>query len=164
MGDHPSLVRIGALGFDRKQANPAWGRIIRESEFLQAYDESKDSRSKMFDFLMYRMNVSQHSVTPWLSSEAWKACRADYSAESLLGRACWAGLDLASVRDLNALSLCFPDDGKYKFLWWFWLPEETARLTSHLVPWFDWEHDPKCNLTLTPGSSMQYELIRKQFG
>jgi phage terminase large subunit-like protein len=156
--DEPTLIRLGKL------ANPAWGHTIDEAEFKGDYQESSSSVSATREFMMYRLNVWQYSVNPWLSLDAWKSGERSFSLDDMHGRECWAGLDLASVRDLNALSLIFPEsDGRYRGLWWFWLPEETARATKHLVPWFEWAEDPRCNLVLTKGSAVNHEQIRKEF-
>lgn len=147
-----------------RKANPAWGHTIRESEFLDAYNSCKDSRTKLLDFLMYRLNVWQQSSSPWLSLDAWNACETKFSEKELEGRLCWAGLDLASTRDLNALCLCFPEpDDVYRFLWWFWLPEETAKAINHKVPFDKWGLDPRVNLTFTPGNVVEHERVMTKF-
>jgi phage terminase large subunit-like protein len=67
-------------------------------------------------------------------------------------------------KDLNALALCFPaPEGVYRFLWYFWLPEETAKAYEHLVPFTRWAQDPTNNLTLTAGSTVHHEVIVKKF-
>jgi phage terminase large subunit-like protein len=147
-----------------KKANPAWGRLTKPSEFEDAYNSSKSSRATLLDFLMYRLNVWQASTNPWFSQDAWTKCEKKFAIEDLKGRECWAGLDLAQTRDLNALCLCFPEaEDNYKFLWWFWLPEETAKAVGHRVAFQQWALDPRCHLTLTPGSSVEHERIITTF-
>ena len=153
--------RILELG---KAANPTWGRIVRESEFLADYNTSKRRPSDLLDFKMYRLNIWQNAENPWLLESDWKKGERDFTAASLHHRACWSALDLSSVRDLTALCLCFPEpDDAFKFLWWYWLPKETADKIRHLVPIDDWLSDPRVNLTLTPGARVDYGYIRSQY-
>jgi phage terminase large subunit-like protein len=156
--DRDNLIRLGKL------ANPTWGRIVRESEFLAAYDAAKDARSKVLDFLMYRLCVWQASSNPWLNVQAWDRCRQSFTEDDLAGQTCNAGLDMASVKDLNALSLCFPEpEGVFKFLWYFWLPTQAVKEYAHLAPFEQWAADPRCNLTLTEGSAVHHEVVVKKF-
>lgn len=156
--DRKEVIRLGKL------ANPAWGHTIDEKEFLSDYSESSATRSQMLKFMMYRLNIWLHSSNPWLSLDSWNRCKRDFSLDDLRGQVCYAGLDMASVRDLNALCLCFPQpDDTFKMLWWFWLPEETARQKNHLAPFVDWSHDRRSNLTLTAGSAVHHEVIVRKF-
>jgi phage terminase large subunit-like protein len=161
LADRKNLIRLGKL------ANPSWGRIIRESEFVAAYEESSATRSDTFEFLMYRLNVWQQSSNPWLSIDKWKACGKAFTLDDLKGCECKSGLDLASTQDLNSLSLCFRLAPKrFRFLWWFWLPEEAAERhakSNEPIPYFEWAKDPRCHLTLTPGSAVHHESIVKTF-
>jgi phage terminase large subunit-like protein len=62
----------------------------------------------------------------YIPMHRWDACRTDYSPESLKRRPCYAGVDLATTRDVTACVLVFPeDDGGFKVLPFFWLPEES---------------------------------------
>jgi phage terminase large subunit-like protein len=147
-----------------QKANPAWGRLTKPEEFVNAWTESKSSRATLLNFLMYRLNVWQQSTNPWLSLDNWKGCEERFTADSLKGQTCYSALDLAATRDLNALCLCFPQpEETYKLLWWFWLPEETANALNHRVPFAAYRQDPRCNLTLTPGSAVHHEAVMKTF-
>src|SRR5437762_1013152 len=93
----------------------------------------------------------------------WQTCQRAYAEEDLLGRACYAGLDLARTTDTCALVLIFPEregEGQiYKQLAYFWLPQETARKKNPLVAYLQWARDGW--LTLTPGSVCDYGFIHK---
>jgi phage terminase large subunit-like protein len=81
----------------------------------------------------------------------------------LQGRECYAGLDLASTRDVTALVLVFPDeDGGFDVLPYFWVPELTmrARVTRDRVPYDQWARDGF--LKTTPGDVCDYDVIREQ--
>ena len=101
--DRDELIRLGKL------ANPSWGRIVRESEFIASYESAKDTGSKLDRFLMYRCGVwMRSSVKTWLNFAAWNKCERDFTDEQLRGQTAFAGLDMASKKDLNALSAMLP--------------------------------------------------------
>lgn len=71
------------------------------------------------------LNRWTQQATRWLSLDSWDASAGLVVETKLHGRACYAGLDLASTQDLTALALDFPDDdGGHQVIWRFWLPEE----------------------------------------
>lgn len=147
-----------------KMANPAWGHTIDEKEYLDDYQRSKVSASALLDFKMYRLNVWQNSASPWIKPEHWGRCVDDFTADDLLGQECYAALDLSSVSDFTSLCLCFPDSlGQHRFLWWYWLPERTAREYQDKMPIQNWLADSRCNLQLTDGERVHYGHIKDTF-
>ncbi len=83
-------------------ANPSRGITVSREEFLDDYNSSKASISKLNLFKMYRLNVWQASDNPWLRQSDWIQNGDDYDWESLRDRPCWLGLDLAKVHDTTA--------------------------------------------------------------
>lgn len=144
-----------------KMANPAWGHTINPDEIQNDYNQSKESPATLAQFKMYRLDIWQNSASPWLPSKGWDDGRRDYTYESLRDRDCWGGLDLAFVTDFAALCLAFPEaDERMKHLWWFWLPEETAKKVRHLIDIDRWVADRRTRLLLTPGARIQFSHIR----
>lgn len=147
-----------------RMANPAMGHTVDPDEFLHDYTQSKSSPAKLAVFKMYRLDIWQNAASPWLSQDRWRAGTRDIKIEDYHGRECWASLDLASVKDFCALTLCFPeDDDAFTFFWWFWLPEYTKAEYRDLIPIDSWLADPRCNLMLTPGGRTDYGYIASTF-
>jgi phage terminase large subunit-like protein len=145
-----------------KLANPAWGHTIDEDEYLADYQSSKQSISDLADFKMYRLNVWQQSVNPWLRSHQWNQCGAQYTLDDMLGRPIFAGLDLSKTEDMTALVLATAHDGLV-WLWpMFWMPEATARRHNHLAPFVQWAHDGL--IELTPGDVVDYAHVEAAIG
>lgn len=143
-------------------ANPAWGHTIDEEEYLSDYNSSKQSISDLADFKMYRLNVWQQSVNPWLRQHQWNACGAQYELKDLVGSSWFAGLDLSKTEDMTALTIATARDGII-WLWpMFWMPEATARRHSHLAPFLQWAHDGF--LQLTPGDVVDYAYVEQSIG
>ncbi len=144
-----------------RMANPAFGHTVNPEEFMNDYNKSKESPAALAKFKMYRLDIWQNAASPWLPMVGWDKGECDFNAESLFGRECWSALDLASVADFTAFCLAFPEpDERIRFLWWFWLPEETARKIKHLIDIDKWKADPRTNLFLTPGARIHFGHIR----
>lgn len=147
-----------------RMANPAMGHTVGEDEFLMDYRNSKGSPASLAQFCMYRLNIWQSSAAPWLNAQGWDSGAREFAVADFYGRQCWASLDLSSVCDFSALTLTFPEgDDEFSQLWWYWLPEDTARKFRHLIPIDRWIKDPRTNLELTPGGRIWFGAIQSKF-
>ena len=84
--------------------------------------------------------------------------------QQLLGRECFAGLDLSSTTDITAFVLVFPPrtaDEKYILLPYFWIPEENVdlRVRRDHVPYDVWVKQGFLNTT--EGNVLHYGFIEK---
>lgn len=143
-------------------ANPAWGHTIDQEEYLADYQQSKQSISDLADFKMYRLNVWQHSVNPWLRGSQWDKCGADYRLDDLVGGRWYLGLDLSKTEDMTAAVIATHRDGLIWLYPFFWLPEATARRNNHLAPFLQWAHDG--HVELTPGDVVDYAQVEAKLG
>jgi phage terminase large subunit-like protein len=144
-----------------KRANPAWGRIVKHEEFLADYQTSRRSRHEFADFKMYRLGIWQRSSSPFLKESDWTRCKQSFTESDMLGKKCWAGLDLSKTRDMSSLGLVFPWADGIRILSFFWMPESAARENAHLAPFMQWADAG--HLILTPGDVTDYGFIRSTF-
>ena len=96
--------------------------------------------------------------------DKWDACAYDVREHDLLGRVCYAGLDLSSMTDLTAFVLVFPpldDEDKFQVLPYFWLPEDAIKLRVNRdhVPYDLWTRQGFLNTT--EGSVIHYSFVEK---
>lgn len=146
-----------------KMANPAMGHTVDPEEFLADYKRSRGNPRELALFKMYRLDIWQNSASPWLPGDRWAQGERQFTFDDLNGRECWAGLDLSSVLDFSSLCLCFPEGESFQFLWWYWLPEETAVKYRQRINIDRWLKDTRVNLTLTPGAQIDYRYIKSRF-
>ena len=141
-----------------RKANPGFGVTVSEDQFAEDCREAQESPAKENSFRRYRLNQWVESETRWLSLEKWDAC--DGRIEDLVGKPCWAGLDLSSTTDLSAFVLVFPMDDRYAVLPFFWVPEEGARRRERRdrVPYQQWVKDGF--IEATSGEVVDYDRIR----
>jgi len=142
-----------------KQANPSLGITVSEKSFAVEAEEARNNPSKTSAWLRYRMNVWQSADTRFFTPEAWAACGGD-PLEPLEGRECYAGLDLASTRDLTSVVFCFPDGkGGFDFDPYFFIPRDTAaeRSAKDRVPYLEWIRDGW--VIATDGNRCDYGVV-----
>lgn len=107
------------------KANPNLRISLEESTLADECKTAVDSPAAENNFRRKHLNQWTEQAVRWLSMHAWDACDGEVDREELRGRECWAGLDLASTRDVNSLVLVFPfEGGRYKLLPFFWVPED----------------------------------------
>jgi phage terminase large subunit-like protein len=149
------------------RVNPSWGVTLNPEDFAAEAREAMANPAKENNFRRYRLNQWVQQTTRWIPLHVWdqgsSSTHPAITEESLRGRPCWGGLDLAAVSDLTAWLLVFPcdeDDQAIDVLLRCWVPE--AQLTNprnknrHLYE--QWRRDGL--LQTTPGNTMDYAYVK----
>jgi phage terminase large subunit-like protein len=167
---------------DRKnwvKPNPSLGYILPLSALENQYAESQGKPTALGEFLRFRMNLwSDAASLPALDIETWDACcteplsthpdpkrlRAEL-IESLKGRACFGGIDLAPKVDTSALVLLFPPSKtteKWSILEYLWCPADNIqdRVKRDHVPYDIFARDGF--IVPTPGNLTDVRYIADQ--
>ncbi len=113
------------------KANPSLGYTISIDRVRDAYREALDNPAEENVFKQLRLNIWTSSAVAWIPEHIYERGNLTINQAALLGRDCYAGLDLSSTSDITAFVLVFPprtEDEKYIVLPFFWLPEETLEL------------------------------------
>lgn len=128
-------------------ANPALGAFLNEDQFADAAKRAIASPSFEPSFRLLNLNQRVAAEGRFIEQAEWDANGEPFDAIELEGKRCYGGLDLSSTRDLTALALWFPDDGK--LLAWHWLPKDTIakRVESDRVPYDRWAEDGWAEVT-----------------
>jgi phage terminase large subunit-like protein len=140
---NPAL-KSGFRDFDEMKASALQAQRIpaREATFRLLY-------------LNQRINVQARFV----DMTEWDACDFPVDRETLKGKLCYAGLDLASTTDIAALVLLFPGE-RYSVLPFFFIPEDMNKRTgaekTQLQNWIS-----RGLITATPGNQIDYDWILK---
>ena len=116
------------------------------------------------NFMTKAMNVWTTASENWVNIEKWRLCGGNFREEDLMGRECYAGLDLSSALDLTAIAYVFPPipgDDKYRVIARFWAPEATINDDERnvRVPYRGWQLDGY--LISIPGETIDYEFVWK---
>jgi phage terminase large subunit-like protein len=134
-------------------------------------------------FRLLHLNQRVNAESGFISPTDWNACAGKFDLDSLKGRLCFAGLDLASTSDIAALVLVFPpvnpaveehvtedvilragNADPYVIVPYFWVPKDT--IDDHgrrdNAPYELWAKQGF--LQATPGNVIDYSFIKTQIG
>ena len=142
------------------KANPNLGASVHIEQLRDAAAMAERSPARQTAFFRFRLNIPQSSSLKALDMREWMKAANSRPAEPQPGWGCYAGLDLASVRDLTALILAFRDEvGDYHILPFFWCPKEGIEQRSRQdgVPYADWVRDGY--LIATEGDVTDYRAV-----
>jgi phage terminase large subunit-like protein len=155
-----------------KAANPSIGHTVELDFYERQSQRAAEEPAYENSFRRFFLNQWVSQESRWLPMTDWDACAAIMDKLLLLGKPCYAGLDMASTTDLAAFVLVFPPqegqgDGRFRILPHFWLPEENLaeRIRRDGAPYDLWARDGL--ITLTPGNVIDYQAVKRdvhQFG
>ena len=145
------------------RANPCLGESLQLEYIERECKRAVEVPSYENTFKRLHLNIRTQQAVRAIPMAMWDMCADPVDEQLLIGRACFAGLDLASRNDIAAWVLLFPptdDDPKYRILPRFYCPKDNAveREKRHGVPYLTWEREGA--IVLTPGNVIQYDRIQ----
>lgn len=146
-----------------RKANPNLGVSISEEYIARECARAKETPTYLNTFLRLHLNMRTQQDVRWVRLEDWDRGNGEIDEAELIGRPCYAGLDLSTTTDLTALVLVFPrDDGGCDVLPRFWIPEANAerRERRDRVPYLTWARQGF--VSMTPGNVVDYEAVREE--
>lgn len=145
-----------------KKANPLWDvNPMLMKEIGKAAVEAKAMPSKLAEFRIKRLNRPAAAADSWVDLGRWNKCGGEVDLAWLEGRPCWAGLDLASTRDLTAFRLVWRVDGVLYTYGRRWVPEWAVaqRTERGTVPYAGWVSAGL--ITQTDGDVTDYAVVER---
>ena len=143
------------------KANPGLGSILPDKNFRIEYDKANQMPSYINTFLNLHLNIWTQAAERWITDDAWMDCAMDFEPDDVAGLPCWAGLDLASVRDLNAFAVLWvdePNDRKYLKVMHFVNREmATNKKLTAGVDYIAFQNEG--SVTITEGNSTDHRYI-----
>lgn len=131
-----------------------------DDQFQKALNEGA---AKQIQFMTKNLNVWTTTSSVWISNNYIEQTRLKVDDDLLYNKKCFAGLDLASTRDIAALVLCFPVQAgldKPHIKSYFFCPEDNVRerSLSDGVPYVQWAQDG--DIIMTDGNVTDYDFIK----
>jgi len=141
-----------------RACNPALGDFRSLEEMRTSARQAQRIPARESAFRLLYLNQPLEADDRFIHAADWLACQAPIDRAALLGKRCWAGLDLSSTRDLSALVLYFPDQGG-AIIPFFWCPadELDRREDQDRVPYRTWARAGL--IEPTPGRSVNKVAI-----
>jgi phage terminase large subunit-like protein len=150
-----------------RKANPNFGISVNPDDLASKVVKAKGIPAAAATYKQKHLNLLVNAHNPCLSLDGWRKGQTKGNREAfvnaLLGRRCYAGIDLASKIDLCALSLIFPpaaEGESFKLLQYIWTPEDTLRDRAHAdrAPYDVWVDQGW--LIPSPGTRVDHDAIR----
>jgi len=143
----------------QQKANPNYGVSIKPAYLEAQLRQARRSAYKQSAYKTKYLNLWVGAMNSWMNILAYQACRkTDLKMEMFKGKRCFAGLDLASKRDIASLAIVFPPNDitpRWSFFCKHYLPEERVEDVDRYLAWHKDEW-----LTATPGNITDFEYIR----
>lgn len=145
-----------------KKANPSMGITVQEDKIKIACENARQNAAEENLFKQLRLCIWVKQSVRWMQMHHWDECDFAVNPDELVGRECFAGLDLSSSIDITAFVLVFPprnEDEKYIILPYFWIPEDNIqnRVRRDHVPYDTWEMQGY--IKTTDGNVVHYGYI-----
>ena len=146
------------------KANPGLEAGVVKLDYLKR-EQQKAIKLPSYEntFRMLHLNQWMSSASKWLSDQQWMECnKAPIHLEDYKGMTAYAGLDLASVRDVSAFVLIIPEDERLTVIPYFFAPKENAYVRSRRdqVDYLGWSKEGL--MDLTPGDVTDYNYIKEK--
>ena len=144
-----------------KKANPNYGISLKKKYMKIESQKAMDVPSYLNTFKRLHLNMWTDSVSVWIPNSEWMECHQEFDYDSLDGCAAWGGLDLASTRDLSALTLVFKVEDKFVIMPYIFVPKENAIKRSKIdgVDYLTFVREN--DVIATEGDVQDYSFIRK---
>lgn len=121
-----------------EKANPNYGVSVYPEYMEGELEKAMNRKSREVNFKTKNLNMWVDAPDVWIPDETVAANDYGTNPDSLLGKRCYAGLDLASHVDINALILGFPDEPHFPVLCFFWIPEGKVKEKEDRVDYRAW--------------------------
>lgn len=146
------------------KANPSLGHTIEIDKVRASFISANENPAEENLFRQLRLNQWVKQSIRWMPMDTWNKCGFEVNEKELLGRECYAGLDLSSSIDITAFVLIFPprtEEERYIVLPYFWIPEDNMhlRVRRDHVPYDVWENQGF--IKTTEGNVIHYSFIEK---
>lgn len=131
-----------------EKASPNLGVSVYEEYMRMEFEAAinKGSTTEV-NFKTKNLNLWVDAPDVWIRDELVGKCDYGTTVEELEGDTCYAGLDLASHVDINALCLYFPERETPCCLFYFWIPEDKVKEKEDHVDYRQWQKDGYIRVT-----------------
>jgi len=144
-----------------KKANPSIGHTISMSYLKDEFTQAKNNVGEQVNFKTKHLDMWSETSTTWIETSKWDAAINNGINDSHLSNwECYAGLDLASTRDITAMVLIFVNGEKLFVKPYFFAPEDQIAIRSKAdgVAYDTWVRQGY--LIATPGNVADQNFIQ----
>ena len=145
------------------KANPSMGTLLHLEDLLDDWEKCKRIPEQRSNFINKSLNVfTSVDELSFLDNETILANNRTIDPESLSGRRCYGGFDLAETEDFTSACLEFPlDDGSFALISHSWVPRKKVRGNKEKLDWQNLVREG--HLTIINGAYVDYQAVMDWF-
>lgn len=139
------------------KVNPNLGVSIQREYLRDQVSAAKNIPAERNTVLRLNFCVWTQQQTRAINMEKWRACQAFPPASELIGRPCFAAIDLGQTDDISAFVIIWDmEDGRIAVKPRFWLPQSAIEAYPH-TSYREWQRNGL--LEVTEGDVTDYDVI-----
>jgi phage terminase large subunit-like protein len=140
-----------------RKANPNYGVSVSESFLLDELSDAKKRPEKQNAFRTKHLNQWVGAKQSWLNILAWHACKKESKLYEFQYSPAHAGVDLASRKDVAAITVLWKKEEEYFTKQWFFVPEEAVNDNPKYQ-----QLKTTDSLIVTPGNKTDFGFIEEK--
>jgi phage terminase large subunit-like protein len=143
------------------KANPSLGTILKQDILENDLNDALITPSHQADFKSKTCGIWTNSTSGWIPLQKWDTETRNRRRDktTFAGKTCCGALDLSSINDFTAYTLCFAEDAYYWLFHRFYIPEEQIREKYRVENINIGEWIEKGYVQVTPGPAVDYDFI-----
>jgi phage terminase large subunit-like protein len=144
------------------KANPSIDAIIDRKTLEQDMRDAMSQPSRQADYKAKTLNVWTNDSTNWIHLQKWDTAKrnATASVSDFEGQRCYAALDLSSINDFTAYTLCFERGGSFYLFHKFYVPSEQVLEKYRVENINIREWVGSGTVTAIPGPTIDYAFVQ----
>lgn len=142
-----------------KKANPSLGSFLKEDVLISDLNDALITPSHQANFKSKTCGIWSNGISTWIPLEKWQQAQQEIPLSELKNVPCFGGLDLSSINDISAFTLCWKFNGKFYFKHRFYVPEEQVfeKYKKDNINFLKWVEDGL--IVAIPGPVIDYDFI-----
>lgn len=142
-----------------EKACPNLGISVKMDYMERRLNAAINDPTKEVEFKTKNLNMWVDAPTVWIPDDIIQQNNHGAVDKDLEGQECYAGLDLASTGDINALALFFPNLSNRPVKMFFWIPDAKVKEKEDKVNYRVWVQQGY--ITTTPGNIIDTEFLKE---
>jgi phage terminase large subunit-like protein len=143
------------------KANPSLGVILKQEILENDLNDALITPSHQPDFKAKTCGIWTNDTTNWIPLQKWDTERRNTLVDlaGFEGQRCYAALDLSSVNDFTAYTLCFKRDDLFYLFHKFYVPSEQVLEKYRVENINIREWVERGTVTAIPGPTIDYDFL-----
>lgn len=140
-----------------QKSSPNLGITVKKDYLRQQAQQAKNNPTLLTSYLTKLQNIWLSSSEEWISSNYIMKAQNKFNYSDFEEPFAYLGVDLGATSDLTCISCMIPNDDKYYFRNYYFLPSECLNTNPNRELYRLWKQQG--NLIVTPGNVTDYDAV-----